>query len=240
MIVVDCDNSKNLGSRKIYLDGETIWLSSDGVNDISNIDEYIMPCSNETGQQCGWYLLDDQIMNIRNRFHEQNYEKYRSDFPLYKFPDYLKIKLDWEETPNEIILKRRLYEHEDDNTNYSDYNYGPLYDFVSFSGKELYETEDGRKFLKKIKNRIADVFYEFQNWKNLEQFYPVDSNYPGDDTSYLDFKFYFGGFSYYRLRINKYIFWKIHLHSIKKDHEISGKGRGGWFKYVLFKRSRRR
>ena len=81
------------GSRKMEFTpwNNFLWLTERNVNNFTNIEEYVMPCSNETGQECGWYLHDHQIKNICHI--------------RYKMPKYLKIKLDWEETPNEIILK---------------------------------------------------------------------------------------------------------------------------------------
>ena len=170
------------GSRKIefnYWDNK-IWLTERGVNNFSNIEEYIMPCSNETGQECGWYLVDDQIKNIRN-------------YDSYKIPEYLKIKLDWEETPNEIILKSI--------NNYPSYYFGEEIN-------ELYETEDGKRLLKKIQDRITDVMYEFQDWKGI-----IPETI---DRDYIDL--YFGEIRRGGLKINRDIFWQIHLHSIYKKH----------------------
>jgi hypothetical protein len=210
-IVVDFENSQKIcgGSRKLYFDDKKkkLWLSLDAedkvdqdekkVNDFNNIHEYILPCSDETGRECGWYLINDQIMNIRN----QKFPK-SSDFPEYKFPDYLKIILDWEEKPNEIILKRKMRDY---GTGYSEV----VYEFVS-PVKELYKTD--KEFFKRIQDRIIDVFYEFQDRKSI--------GYPDLLT-----RFYFGyfntsweddDFGMKKLIIYSNIFWKIHLHSVHK------------------------
>ena len=166
------------GSRKMeFTDlNNFLWLTEEGVNNFTNIEEYVMPCD-ETGQQCGWYLQDHQIKNICQTY-------------VYKMPKYLKIKLDWEETPNEIILK-------------SDDNFGN-YHYLGGIG-ELYKTEDGIRLLIKIQDRIRDVMYEFQDWKGIKK-----------KHHYIEF--YYGQILHRGIEFKTDVIRQIHLHSIYKKH----------------------
>ena len=69
--------------------------------------------------------------------------------------------------------------------------------------EELYKTEDGKRLLKKIQDRITDVMYEFQDWKGIKKKNPI-------------IEFYYGQIRRRGMYFKTDVIRQMHLHSIHK------------------------